>query len=376
MQQHIINIPIESTTVLAVDMADWIANGLVPIPDTPSTLCGIKKHIPLADNQWSECDLTDEEWSLLNTILSDLPKISKNVIGKAEWGSYADAFDNAPNKPTWNLQVRFTDPVGDAHYERINVRTSHFNLIDDAIKNGVLVAHTQYLAPATKLESDTIISVEDARRWLAPSFFLHGPEFPETKLIEKQEEEKIAAGRYTLQEATNALGNGGQADPMQMLSKLVDAAKTGVLRTYAPGKTDHYSYVLNKHIRKDYEEAYWDDLNEWLAHNESRMIFRFPDPIAANQAGLVITANSIPAIENTSSTITTSNWIMRAQEGATKIWRFHKKNGCNPTKNSIRGDVADWCKLPENEVKTNGGNYPDREYIARHVLRYWTPPDD
>jgi hypothetical protein len=70
------------------------------------------------------------------------------------------------------------------------------------------------------------------------------------------------------------------------------------------------------------------------------------------------------------------NWKMRIQEQATVLWRRYRTNGANPTRNSIKEELAKWCRQPENNVKTSTGINPDAEYIARHVLRKWEPPND
>lgn len=67
-----------------------------------------------------------------------------------------------------------------------------------------------------------------------------------------------------------------------------------------------------------------------------------------------------------------SNWMMRIQARASELWREYKKLGCSPTKNSIKGDLARWCR--ENDVTTDGGVLPTESYIYRHVIRQWSPP--
>jgi hypothetical protein len=69
----------------------------------------------------------------------------------------------------------------------------------------------------------------------------------------------------------------------------------------------------------------------------------------------------------------TKNWIMQIQAEAARRFISLKDSGANPTKHSIKDDLAKWCR--ENEIKTTSGNYPTGEYINRHVLQKWKPPN-
>jgi len=68
------------------------------------------------------------------------------------------------------------------------------------------------------------------------------------------------------------------------------------------------------------------------------------------------------------------NWKMRIQAEAAIRWRKLRKVGCNPTKHSLKDDLAGWCRTEA--IMTNTGINPTAEYIYRHVLRQWTPPKD
>lgn len=69
-----------------------------------------------------------------------------------------------------------------------------------------------------------------------------------------------------------------------------------------------------------------------------------------------------------------ANWKMRIQEEAAARWRRLRANGANPTKNSIKDDLSKWCR--DKNILTSTGITPNAEYIARHVLKDWTPPKD
>ncbi|MBM4181529.1 MAG: hypothetical protein FJ209_08275 [Betaproteobacteria bacterium] len=98
----------------------------------------------------------------------------------------------------------------------------------------------------------------------------------------QQSEEKRKAGRYTLEEAAQRLEAeaGERADAM--LKKLMAAAKRGDLPVYGPGENARYLYGPGhaSHAREDYEEARWNQLNDWLGKEEPYIKYKFPDPSA------------------------------------------------------------------------------------------------
>lgn len=91
-------------------------------------------------------------------------------------------------------------------------------------------------------------------------------------------------GRYTLEEAAIALGDAGErAD--EMLKKLMQAARDGVLPVYEPGRKARYTHGddFSTRVREFYEEARWWDLNKWLADNEALIRFEFPAPFGGQE---------------------------------------------------------------------------------------------
>lgn len=99
----------------------------------------------------------------------------------------------------------------------------------------------------------------------------------ETNIYELQEVVKQKEGRYTLQEAANQVEQktGESADGVKI--ELVQAVMDGVLPVYEPGRKLKYSSMITSEY---YEEAYWDDLNDWLEKNEPRIGCIFADPHA------------------------------------------------------------------------------------------------
>ena len=89
----------------------------------------------------------------------------------------------------------------------------------------------------------------------------------------RRQEAKKVAGRYTLQEAVEALAANAGGQPKRWLRKLKGAVEAGELTVYQPGETDTY---CPKTVREFWEEAYGSDLNTWLDAHEHRTDWRFP----------------------------------------------------------------------------------------------------
>lgn len=66
------------------------------------------------------------------------------------------------------------------------------------------------------------------------------------------------------------------------------------------------------------------------------------------------------------------NWKLRIQAQAAELCRKQRGYGANPTKSSLAGDLARWCR--EQDVRTDSGINPSESYIRTHILRDWTIP--
>jgi hypothetical protein len=97
--------------------------------------------------------------------------------------------------------------------------------------------------------------------------------------------ERAAAGRYTLDEAARALEAAGERYEL-MRAKLMKDAASHVLPVYEPGRNARLRYGYGpgetRATRDFYEEARWDELNDWLASYEPRITFRFSPPAVAD----------------------------------------------------------------------------------------------
>jgi hypothetical protein len=104
------------------------------------------------------------------------------------------------------------------------------------------------------------------------------------EIYARQEREKQAAGRYTLEEAAKLISDSNTGRFELILRKLMKAAQAHNLRTYLPGEQATNEYGEDEKagqsskVRDYYEQCYWSDINEWLAKYESRISYRFPVP--------------------------------------------------------------------------------------------------
>jgi hypothetical protein len=118
--------------------------------------------------------------------------------------------------------------------------------------------------------------------------------------IERQEQARKAAGRYTMEEAAEKLEAAGERGAT-MLARLKEAAQRepdakGALPTHEPGRE---------------ARNIWDDLNRWLSETEPRIGYRFPDPAKPGDATGAKTPSA--AIRST------SEWQELARVEATRI---------------------------------------------------------
>lgn len=88
-------------------------------------------------------------------------------------------------------------------------------------------------------------------------------------------DERLAAGRYTLDDAALLLGSQTKQNPRPLVELMLESAASGSLKIYPPGSCVHET---NPPIRYFYHEAYWDDLNTWVTAELPRLSWRFPNP--------------------------------------------------------------------------------------------------
>jgi hypothetical protein len=98
-------------------------------------------------------------------------------------------------------------------------------------------------------------------------------------------------GRYTLQQAADHIAGEAEEDYKAILARLKVAVLKDELPMYLPGSNLKHDYgaVPRKAsaVRDFYEEAYWSDLNAWLAKFEPRVRYRFPIPSETTPAEVV-----------------------------------------------------------------------------------------
>jgi hypothetical protein len=82
-------------------------------------------------------------------------------------------------------------------------------------------------------------------------------------------------GRYNLKEADKKLAKGTGEKEGGFIARLKDAVADGSLLVYEPGSDIPYRPDL---VRDFYEEAYWNDLNKWIAESLPRIEWKFSQP--------------------------------------------------------------------------------------------------
>ncbi|KAF1038636.1 hypothetical protein BLA23254_07279 [Burkholderia lata] len=130
-----------------------------------------------------------------------------------------------------------------------------------------------------------------AARWAITNHFDRFPEWLarscRAEIWKQQDEERRTVGRYTLQEAADALELHTGTTAQDWLVKLEQAVPNDHLPVYRPGEQARYR---PKTVRAFYEEAYWDDLNAWLNTNEPRVKFQFAEPVTTATSSQCVAA--------------------------------------------------------------------------------------
>ena len=112
------------------------------------------------------------------------------------------------------------------------------------------------------------------------------------KVIQKDTLARWGVGRYQIEEAAEFISKYGDVKYELIEKKLKDAINIGDLDTYPTGQN------IIREVEKSeiWDDAYWDDLNEWLDKNEKRITWRFEKPSHASQSKQT-SINALPIIQ-------------------------------------------------------------------------------
>lgn len=295
--RHIIEIPAGQHFIGAGWLANQIAACLVHVPEGPPLLLGIEKHIPLDQPGHFKAEkLTEEDGVYLRQLWAGLDIPPAWNMTREQWANCYKTFNAAPNKPIWDIRAVFDDFHGQARGERGQAAFKHFRLLEAEAKAGKLRLLDAHRALTTKLEHDTLISIEDARDYAGPLGFalvqapycgqgepdgwhaierIGGLTACDARTYEeaiRAQLERNARGRYTLDEAAREVANHANARPESILEKLKKAVGDGLLPVYGPGLDERYQ---SETVRDFYEEAKASDLNQWLSIYEPGITWRY-----------------------------------------------------------------------------------------------------
>lgn len=160
----------------------------------------------------------------------------------------------------------------------------------------------------------------------------------------------------TLGDAAIGLATVEELDGEALISQMEEAAQRGELRIFSP--STFLSYRPSE-VRAWFDLTTINEIDKWLKAIDAPYHFPVKSPEPPSDS---------------SSSPENGHWKMTIQAEAAARWKRLRNSGANPTKNSIKDDLANWARA--SGIKTPYGNNPSPEYIYRHVLRDWTPPDD
>lgn len=86
---------------------------------------------------------------------------------------------------------------------------------------------------------------------------------------------RIAAGRYTLDEAALRIEAETGQDSGEIVKMMVTAVRNKTLQVHCAKSVIPY---INPIVRYSNIEAYWQDLNRWIAANLPHLDWKFPEP--------------------------------------------------------------------------------------------------
>lgn len=276
-----------------------IAVALHPIPiDTTRRVIQLYKHakpeVSDETKKWHGWPIDENDKKIVQSYSPNLPPL-KLPMSEVEWGRYALALHEHASGLDWEIKPELIDPKHNAAISRHNAAQEHEKRLRDAIESGDL----KQLHPNTNLPTKVYLEhgkvpIEDFSKYVSGFSIGVGVQVDsrvglvlDVKSAEdyaQRKGERNAEGRYTLEDAARLIADSTNERYEEILIKLERAAASGDFPMYEPGRNQKYEYLradgAKKPVRTIYEEAYWNDLNEWLEQEEPRlfMVFQFPSP--------------------------------------------------------------------------------------------------
>lgn len=265
-----------------------IARALQPEPlDPKTTLKSV--HYGLGSGRFRPC--TDEELAEL-TAAAGMPIPIGRARATGEWADFLAALNASTTPPSWTPEPMWVDEQFNAALFRSYAEQQHTDALKQAIEAGEIVPLSPARVPLTEMVRTALGAGSISVAALTAYVSRFGVEVrigapakwgEVAAQIERQDAERRAAGRYTLEEAAAHLSSFDERDTRALVRTFMRAAARGDLPVYLPGKTYRHHYEdadvqTLQGVREFYEEVYWDDVNRWLEVHEVRMAERLPEP--------------------------------------------------------------------------------------------------
>jgi hypothetical protein len=150
------------------------------------------------------------------------------------------------------------------------IEAEHKKLIEKVVMKGDLIPRNQLtkedesFAIGAQLRG-SVISVDELRDYVS-----------RFEIDVEVNELAIKEGRYTLEDAARVMAEGCDEEEKNLIEKIIQAVANNSLKIYKPGSK--VVYELTRNVWPHYDEAYWDELNEWIKKELPGVSWRFPRP--------------------------------------------------------------------------------------------------
>lgn len=359
MNRYVISLPAGLPAVRCGDIPLLIARALHPSKKGESRkltyLVRVAK--PGATKEaikWNGWPIEDADRVALGDIwkkagLSDLTL----PIPESEWAPYLKAFQRFGKDLDWMPDPVFVTPEFQADIKRHGAVKEHKKrLMQDVMSGNLKALHPETHIQISMYLENALVPIVDFKSYVSQFLIdvvMEGDEYAgkafrlpsvqgkreydrrtyEVCIAEMQN--RRDNGRFTLEEAALEIekNTGERAD--DMLEKLLRAAKSNVLPVYEPGKVARWQEL--EKVRHYYQEAYADDLNDWLAKNEPRLPWKFKVPA-------VCATTSSSATQDAETEGTQSSAVLQsvAGESAPIFQTMENLNPGEVTINFVKGE--------------------------------------
>jgi len=189
-------LPVGTEHVTVEEVSGLLALAIHPVPPSGRVVSYLTKQVLSENGQELGVPINGDDMAALAVIWEGLPSMQQG-IPEALWPRYAEAFDNAPQKPEWLPVPVWRNDALNAGILRVDAEKEHRRALSTAIARGELAALNHVRLPVTLAYPGALVTI-DALREYAAKFGVRLRVAEPARHADASEEDSSTRPRFTI----------------------------------------------------------------------------------------------------------------------------------------------------------------------------------